>query len=333
MRVGVIGVGHLGRHHARLYAAQPDVTLAGVWDLDAAKTHAVAREYDTRPHDTLEALLDDVDAVSIAVPTISHASVALAALRAHRHVLVEKPIAATVDEADAMIAAARKARVTLMVGHVERFNPAVVVARAHIDGPVFIEAHRLAQFQPRALDVDVVLDLMIHDLDLVLAMIPEPVVHLDAVGIPVLTQTEDIANARLQFAGGQVVNLTASRVSKDRVRKLRIFQPHAYLSIDCAEARVEMFQQGDDRTLRVLRQAAAGGGIDPEVLAAAIQRVPLTVEPRNALADELAAFIAAARGECAASPSGEDGRAALALALRIRHHMQEAQRHIASTWI
>lgn len=333
MRVGVIGVGHLGRHHARLYAEIPGVTLTSVFDLDAAKAQAVARDFGTQAASSLDALLSGVDAVSIAVPTVSHAVTALAASRAGRHVLVEKPIAATVDEADAMIAAARTARVTLMVGHVERFNPSIVAARTRIAGPVFIEGHRLAQFQPRALDVDVVLDLMIHDLDLVLAMIPEPVVHLDAVGIPVLTLTEDIANARLQFAGGQVVNLTASRVSKDRVRKLRIFQPHAYLSIDCAEARVEMYEQGAEHTLRALQHTAAGGGVDPSVLAAAIQRVPIPVEPRNALADELAAFVAAARGERAASPSGEEGRAALALALRIRQQMQESQRHISATWL
>ncbi len=330
MRVGVIGVGHLGRHHARLYAAQSDVTLAGVLDLDRPKAQAIATEFGTRAYDELDALLDDVDAVSVAVPTVSHASVALAALRAHRHVLVEKPIAATAEEADAMIAAARKARVALMVGHVERFNPAVVAARRHVAAPLFIEGHRLAQFQPRALDVDVVLDLMIHDLDLVLSMIPDPLVHLDAVGIPVLSRTEDIANARLQFAGGQVVNLTASRVSKDRVRKLRIFQPQSYLSIDCAEAKVEMYERGDERTLLALQAAAMNGGIDPTMLATAIHRVPLTVESRNALADELVAFIAAARGEAATCPSGEEGRAALVLALRIRQLMQDAQRQITA---
>jgi predicted dehydrogenase len=328
VRVGVVGVGHVGRHHARLYRTIAGVTLVGIRDIDRPKAAQIASELGVRDFDSLPALLEEVDAVSVAVPTISHAEVTLACVRAGVHVLVEKPIAATVPQADAMIRAARAAKVVLMVGHVERFNPAIVAVRQHLEMPLFIEAHRLAQFVPRCTDVDVVLDLMIHDLDLVLSMIPEPLVHLDAVGIPVLTSTEDIANARLQFRSGAVANVTASRVSKEKTRKIRIFQRNSYISIDCLRSDAEMYTRGDLSGLPALLLAAQNGSGPQENAAFAqlIRRVHIAIEPRNALADELGAFVAAVRGERGADPDGTAGRAALQLALTVRERIHESLR-------
>ncbi|HVQ30011.1 MAG TPA: Gfo/Idh/MocA family oxidoreductase, partial [Vicinamibacteria bacterium] len=209
-RVGVIGVGALGQHHARVYAALEGVRLAGVYDVDAARAGEVAERHGSRAYAHLRELLPEVDAVSVAVPTVDHLRVARAALDAGKDVLVEKPMATTLAEADEMIALAEARGAVLQVGHIERFNPAVEVLR-RVPKPRFVEVHRLGSFSPRSLDIDVVLDLMIHDLDLVLSLDGTEAVQVDAVGVPVLTPRVDIANARLRFASGLIANLTASR--------------------------------------------------------------------------------------------------------------------------
>jgi len=240
-RVGVVGVGHLGHHHARAWSRIPGAALVGAYDPSAAARERAARELSLPMTDSLEALLDQVDLVSIAAPTPDHAALTHLCLARGLHVLVEKPMAATVAEGTAMLAAARAGKRALFVGQVERFNPAVQAARPHLKSPRFIEAHRLAPIVPRGIDVDVILDLMIHDLDLALWLTGSSVTQVHAVGVPVLTPRIDIANARLTFAAGCVANLTASRVSREKIRKIRFFEANEYLSIDCLNRSVEAY--------------------------------------------------------------------------------------------
>ena len=227
LRLGVIGVGYLGKHHARILSAMPGVELVGVVDRNLGRVTEIASEYRTRPSIDPRELVGRVDAVTIAVPTELHHEMALAFLSKGVPVLVEKPMARDLDEADGMIAAAARAGVVLAVGQTERFNPAVAVAREHLTDPRFIEVHRLGVFPERSLDIDVVLDVMIHDLDVLLSLVKSEVDSIDAVGVPVLTKRVDIANVRVKFKNGCLANLTASRISRDRVRKIRFFQPEA----------------------------------------------------------------------------------------------------------
>lgn len=232
LRAGVIGVGHLGQHHARLYAAIPGVTLVGVTDQSAERAQEIAGRHAAQPYRNPDDLLNDVDLVSVAVPTSAHYAVAKMCLEAGKHVLVEKPIAVRTSEAHELVALAKSKGCRLQVGHSERFNPIMRMMRPHIQRPAFIEGHRLGSYSPRGTDVDVVLDLMIHDLDLVLSFNPGPVEEVRASGVAVLSPTIDIAQARIQFRSGCVANLTASRVSINKMRRLRFFQRDQYISID-----------------------------------------------------------------------------------------------------
>ena len=232
--VAVVGVGKFGQHHARVYRELPGAELAGVYDTDAARAAEMAAAHHCRAFTSLEELMEQADAASIAVPTQHHAAVACQLLEAGVDVLVEKPMARTLAEADQMIATAERRGRILQVGHLERFNPAVEAAGAIARGPLFFEAHRLSPFSPRSLDVDVVMDLMIHDLDIVLSLVDSEVEEIRAVGLAVLTPKFDISNARISFENGCVANFTASRVSTERVRKLRWFQPQEYISVDYA---------------------------------------------------------------------------------------------------
>ena len=231
-RAGVIGVGHLGKHHARLYASLPGVQLVGVLDQSVERAQVVADRHGARVFRTLDELLPHVDVVSVAVPTSGHYAVAKSCLQAGKHLLVEKPIAVTPGEAQELVELAKHRGCCLQVGHSERFNPVMTLMRPYIKKPVFIECHRLSSFSERGTDVDVVLDLMIHDVDIVLALARAEPAEIRAAGIRILSEKVDIANVRLQFPNGCVANLTASRVSTERVRKVRFFQPHQYLSID-----------------------------------------------------------------------------------------------------
>lgn len=300
MRAVVVGVGHLGKHHARILASLPGVTLAGVVDTDMARASQIAAERGTKAYAAVSDVPGKIDVAVVAVPTESHARIAQGLLEGGVHTLVEKPITQTVAEAEALIAAAKSRGVVLAVGHSERFNPAVLAARPHIKDPRFIEVHRLGQMPGRSLDIDVVLDLMIHDLDLILSLVPSEVEGVEAVGVPVLTPRIDIANARLRFANGCIANLTASRISREPVRKIRFFQQDAYVSIDTAAREVEMW--------RLVPQPAGaptiGGG-------------KLEVAGDEALKGELEDFLGAVRDGRPPAVSGEQGRAALALATRI----------------
>lgn len=300
MKAAVIGVGHLGKHHARILASLPGVTLAGVVDVNRDRAARIAGEYGTRAFGNISEISDRLDMVVIAVPTERHAAIALPLIESGVHTLVEKPVTQTVQEADTLIAAARRAGVVLAVGHSERFNPAVAAARPHIKDPRFIEVHRLGTTPERSLDIDVVLDLMIHDLDLILSVVASEVERVEAVGVPVLTPRVDIANARVRFKNGCIANLTASRISREAVRKIRFFQRDAYISIDTAARDVEIWsvvpQQGAAPTI--------GGG-------------KLPVNGDEPLKRELEDFLGAVRDRRAPGVSGEEGRAALALAVRI----------------
>ncbi|MGD9904896.1 MAG: Gfo/Idh/MocA family oxidoreductase [Vicinamibacterales bacterium] len=310
LRVGVVGVGHLGRNHARLLATMPGVTLVGVVDHSETRAREVAAVANTAAFTDPRALDGAVDAVTVAVPTESHLEVALGFIDRGVHVLVEKPLARTVEEADRLVSAAATRGVTLAVGHTERFNPAVAAAMTRLDGPRFIEAHRLGTFPERSLDIDVVFDLMIHDLDIVLSIVGEPTVSVEAVGVPVLTPRIDIANVRLRFAGGCIANLTASRISRDRVRKIRFFQPKAYLSVDYAAQEVEHWTLGPPET----------GSPRPSILGG-----KLDVVKDEPLRRELEDFVAAIGERRMPQVSGEAGREALRLAAVIVEGMQHGQ--------
>jgi predicted dehydrogenase len=305
LRVAVIGVGHLGRHHARILSALPGVTLAGVVDRDTARAGEIAAAVGTQPFGDAAAL-PEVDAVVVATPTAAHAETAAPLLARGIAVLVEKPLTRTLEEADELIALSERHGATLAVGHSERFNPAVIAALPHIVAPGFVEVHRLSGFPERSLDIDVVFDLMIHDLDVLLAAVGSDVTHIHAVGVPVLTPRIDIANARLTFASGCVANLTASRISRDPIRKARFFQPRAYLSIDYASQEAERYEL----------QVGPGG--------AAIAGGKLDVAAGEPLQLELADFVDAVRTRRAPRVTGADGRRALALARRITTHMSGA---------
>jgi predicted dehydrogenase len=311
-RVGVVGAGALGYHHIRLLRDLPGIRFAGFYDLRADRAQFVASELAVPAFASYGELLDAVDALTVVVPTPAHFEVAQTALQRGVHLLIEKPLATTVEEADALLAAARQCGAVLQTGHVERFNRAVRAALPIVDGPRFIESDRLAPFTPRGADVAVVLDLMIHDIDLVRTLMPERVRDVAAVGVPLLTASVDIANARLTFASGAVANITASRVSKERLRKIRIFQPSGYLSLDLAAGSGEFYRLRREVDLAALAREGRPIEID-----AFVERVPLDAPDGEPLKLELESFAAAVRGEQPVTVTGEDGRDALAIALRI----------------
>jgi len=302
IRTAVVGVGYLGRFHAQKYAALPDAELVGVADSDAEACGRVARELGVRALRDYRELLGQVDAVSVVTPTPAHAPIASAFLEAGAHVLVEKPITVGVAEAEALIRLAHERGRILQVGHLERFNPVVLGAEPHLRAPRFIECHRLAPFRERGTDVNVVLDLMIHDIDLLQSIVGSEIVALDAVGTPVFSRETDIANARIRFASGCVANATASRVSLKTERKLRIFQDDAYLSLDLQQ-----------KVLTVIRKR----DLQPGDTQLPVNIVEESFEQGDALLAEIGAFLKAVRGLGPVAVTGEDGLRALRTAIAI----------------
>lgn len=316
--VGVIGVGSLGYHHARILRDVPGARLAGVYDVDPARAATVAEQLGTRAYASLDALLSEVEAAVVAVPTTEHAAVALAAIERGVHLLIEKPVAATLEEADRILEAADARGVRIATGHVERFNGALRACEPYLEAPRFIESHRLASFNPRGTDVAVVLDLMIHDIDLILGLVGGAVASVDAVGVGVLTPSVDIANARLRFETGAVANITASRVSKERMRKIRLFQGSGYISLDLGA--------GTGEFLRLREGVALGSpGEGPPQLEGIVERIELHGDGKEPLRAELESFVSAVRGEGEIVVSGHDGRRALAVALEI---VQRIEQHV-----
>jgi len=312
LRTAVIGAGHLGKQHARIQAALASEGLAefvSVCDIKEDVATQIASEHKTSATVDWQSLIGKVDAVSLAVPTESHSDIGCALLDAGIHVLVEKPISRTLEEADRMIQRAKKSGVILQVGHAERFNPALVALRPHVRNPIYFEIHRIGQFTARSLDIDVVLDLMIHDLDIVQWLVGEEVevTSLHAVGIPIITERVDAANARLEFATGAVANITVSRVGTERIRKMRFFQPRDYVAVDYVTNHAS-----------ISNLAPSGAGAWPGVRTRVLE--VQDVEPLRA---EIEAFLnAAVNGSTSAVP-GEDGRRALALALRALKQIEE----------
>src|SRR6266446_6907351 len=305
IRVAVVGAGEFGRNHARVYRELKGAELVGVFDENPERAAAVAAEFQTQVLKSVDELRGRADAASVAVPTVAHAEVGCRHLEMGLDVLVEKPMAENLAEADALLHAARKNGRILQVGHVERFNPAVIAVEPILNRPLFFEVHRLGVFTPRSLDVDVIYDLMIHDLDILLALVKEPVTEVKAVGIPVLTNKVDIAHARLEFVGGAVANVTASRVSTERVRKMRFFQQHEYISLDYARR-------------DALRVGVKRPGPQPEF---GFQKLDApAMEPLRA---ELEAFVDATRTRKEPKTNGAAGRAALELASRVMASIQE----------
>ncbi|WP_457572671.1 Gfo/Idh/MocA family oxidoreductase [Desulfolithobacter sp.] len=307
IRVGVIGVGYLGRFHAQKYAAMEDVDLVGVVDVDADQAQKVARESGTEPFTDYHDLLGKVDAVSIVVPTVHHHAVAMACLEHNLDVLVEKPITTTVEEADELIALAEERDRVLQVGHLERFNPAVLAMQPLLHNPLFIEAHRISVFKNRGTDVDVILDLMIHDIDIILSIIKAPIKTIHTVGAPVITRLTDIANARLIFENGCTANVTVSRISMDNIRRMRIFQPGTYLSVDFSEKEV----------MAIRLKKGAGNGLPlPDIS-------KYGFKDQDILEMELRDFIHNVRDRSRPRVSGHEGRRALAVALQVVAQVNE----------
>lgn len=310
IRVAVVGAGEFGRNHARVYSELPQAELVGIVDANPERAAQVAAEFKTVALPGIESLKGIADAVSVAVPTAKHAEIGCVLLRQGLDALVEKPMAVSLGEADQLIAAARESKRVLQVGHLERFNPAVVAVQKIMRRPLFFEVHRLGIFTPRSLDIDVVFDVMIHDLDILLALVSEPVTEVKAVGIPVVSDKVDIAHVRLEFASGAVANVTASRVSTERVRKMRFFQEQEYVSLD--------YTRQDALRVRVKHL-----GPPPE-----FDFEKLVTEPKEPLRAELESFLAAVRERKAPQVDGAAGRRALELADRVAASILEHGRRV-----
>jgi predicted dehydrogenase len=330
LRAGVIGVGRLGAAHVASYAKIPEVEMVGVFDSNKELREKVAGLHGCAAYASLEALVGEVDLATVAVPTVSHFEVAEQCLKKGVHLLIEKPLAKTLSEAEKLVELSRKMGLKLQVGHIERFNPAFVAAREHMDKPMFIESHRLAQFNPRGTDVDVVLDLMIHDLDLASLSVAEPLLDLQASGVEVITESDDIANVRLNFQGGCVANLTASRISARNMRKMRLFQRDAYISIDFLNRKSELYklvsvEEGDPKVAHdtiVGRIPVAGSG-------KTILYSQLKIDDRDMLLLEVSSFVRAVREDTETEATGEEGLAALKLALATIEVIESQKRKVA----
>ena len=311
VKVGVVGVGSLGRHHARIYAGLPGAELVGVYDSNTERARKVAESFGTRAFAALSELASRIDAASVVVPTDVHRDGALELIEKGIHLLVEKPIAATTAEAEEMVAAAQRRGTILQVGHVERFNPVLGFLEDRAGQPRFIEAHRLAPYPPqreegppRGTEVSVVLDLMIHDLEVILHLVESEVTEIRAVGVPVLSSSEDIANVRLEFASGCVANVTASRISPEKMRKIRVFLEDAYISLDYGRQVGEMYHKKGGR----------------------IERVPVPIEKGEPLANELTSFVECVARRAEPVVSAEHAAEALRLAVRIMNSLRERKR-------
>jgi len=301
LRVGVVGVGHIGKNHARLYAETETAEFAAIYDTDAETAAKISQQYQVRAATSLEEFAELIDAASVATPTNSHFSVAHPLLEKGKHLLIEKPIADDTAQASQLAQLAAERRLVLQVGHVERFNPVLGALEARLSRPRFIEAHRLSPFPNRSTDIGVVLDLMIHDLEIILHLVRSPVQTIDAVGVPVLSRREDIANARLRFEDGCVANITSSRISPEQMRKIRVFQEDAYLSLDYQSQSGEIYRR----------------------VGATIEREEVEIEKEEPLQRQILSFIKCAREGLQPKVSGFEATAALELAVEITKRIQE----------
>lgn len=323
LRVGVIGAGALGYHHVRIMREMEDVSFVGFHEARPERAAQVATELGVRAFEDAVALVEACDALTIVVPTPAHFAVAKEAVSRGKHVLIEKPLTATLAEADELLDIAARNGALVQTGHVERFNRAIRAAMPYVDSPRFLESDRLAPFSPRGSDVAVVLDLMIHDIDLLLTLVRSGAQDVAAVGIPVLTPFVDIANARITFQSGAVANVTASRVSRERMRKLRLFQPSGYLSLDLGAGNGEFYRIRGDVDLAALTKA-------PQALEAFVERIPLEAPEGEPLRLEFRSFIDAVLGRAPVTVTGADGREALAVAMRIVQEIERTRPALAA---
>ncbi len=333
IKVGVIGVGHLGQHHARVYSELAEAELVGVADSDAARASEIANRHGTAAYTDFQELIEKCDAVNVAVPTKYHFMVASKAIEAGCDLLIEKPITSTVEEAEKLLSLAKEKNVLIQVGHIERFNSAVLALEGEIEEPKFIESHRLAAFAPRGTDVAVVLDLMIHDLDIILSFVKSKPKEIRAVGVSILSDSEDIANARIEFENGCVANVTASRVSREPVRKIRFFQKNAYISLDFYKKATEVIRLSP-QIANYLSKSEAGYTQLKQMAAASpfkvtfddlIEHQSLPVKNEEPLKLELQSFLECIRSGKKAVVSGEDGLEALKMAYQILHKIKDHQ--------
>jgi len=304
IRLGVVGTGSIGKNHARIAAGLPGVEFAAIYDADAATASAIAQQYGTRPAASLEEFISLVDAATIATPTPTHYPIARQLLEAGKHCLVEKPITENTEDARKLVELARETGLVLQVGHIERFNPVLSALEQRLTHPQFIESHRLSPYPGRSTEIGVVLDLMIHDLEIVLHLVRSPVKSVDAVGIPVLSRGEDIANARIRFENGCVANLTASRISPEKMRKIRVFQSNAYLSLDYQNQTGEIYRLANGR----------------------IEHESVEIEKGEPLQRELASFVECSRAGAQPKVSGRQAAAALDLAITITRQIEAEAR-------
>jgi len=313
LKIGVVGAGHLGKIHLRILQNADFVELVGFYDQSEVVRKSVKDEMDITPYDSIEELISVTDIIDIVTPTFAHFDCAATAMRSFKHVFIEKPITNTIEEAKALISLSEEAKVKVQIGHVERFNPAFTTSKKHLQNPMFIETHRLAQFNPRGTDVSVVLDLMIHDLDIVLSVVDSEIKSINASGVSVLSDTPDIANARIEFDNGCVANLTASRISMKNMRKSRFFQQDAYVSVDFLEKKNEVIQMHDvtvEDPFAVTIDLGEKGKKQLDILSE-------DIEPNNAIEDELKAFINAIENDLTPPVSIYDGYKALQVAYEI----------------
>jgi predicted dehydrogenase len=330
-RVGVVGVGHLGNHHTRILSQIREAELVGVNDADAEKGRRVAQTYGTRSFESLDQLLKETDAISLVVPTTVHHPMAKRILESGKDLLIEKPITETVEQAEELVCLAQEKGVIMQVGHIERFNPALQAIEKRKVDPRFIESHRMAQFNPRGTDVAVILDLMIHDIDLILSLVKSRLSSIEAVGVPVIAESQDICNARLGFENGCVANVTASRISAKPLRKMRFFQKDSYLSLDFLNKSAEIYrlvEAGQVPPDEDAKKTVVGSIPVEEVGKTIIYERPKT-DDQDMLTSEIESFLHAVRTRTQPKVTGEDGKRALEVALKIRDKAEEHKKRSA----
>ena len=321
LKVAVIGVGHLGKHHVKHFYYIKNIILAGVYDIDKARAEKIAEKYDIKCFSTIDELLKSVDAVSIVTPTEEHKKVAIRCIKNKKHVFIEKPITSTVADADQLISLAEKNKTIIQIGHIERLNPAILPLKEYSINPRFIEVQRLAPYMERGSDVPVVLDLMIHDIDLILTFISSPIKDIKATGISIMTKSIDIANARITFKNGAVANLTSSRVAKDRVRKMKIFQQDLYITVDLLMSLTEVYRAVDNNknnSKTIMSAPLESNGRNRQIL---YEKPPIIKQ--DALKMELTNFVNSIKGVEKPIVDGKAGRNALELAIKIQDKILE----------
>lgn len=329
IRLGVVGTGSMGKNHARIFGEMPEAKFAAVLDSNAATAAEMAGKYGAKAVGNIDDFIEEVDAATVATPTVTHFEIARALLAAGKHVLVEKPFTETPEQARELCDLAHRQGLVLQVGHIERFNPVMSALESRLTAPKFIEATRLSPYPGRSLDVGVVLDVMIHDLEIILHLVRSPWVQVDAVGVPILSKREDIANVRIRFENGCVANITASRISQEKVRKIRVFQPDAYLSLDYQRQEgylMRLAGEGEKQStlLGKILGAASGGTIVTEFAGKRIVREPVAIEKDEPLKRELVSFVECARAGSQPKVSGREATAALELALEISRKIEGA---------